>query len=477
MPIASGVNLRIRGEDRTAEAFASVAKRSKKAMGGLKRAMAWAGAGIGVAAIARSAARGAQELGLLSDQAMRFGESAEYVQRLTGALGQVGIVGAEVETLAKAFQEMTEETGRQGAEGFRETLAEIAAMGDEQERVIRLGEVFGRRMGPRLAPLVRQGPQALIEGLDGVMDAFPAVSEASVNAGDSVADALAAAGAASKAAWLDALGSVIEGFENAFGMSAEEAIRKAVANFEWGFGVLTTILGVFIHNVGEVVRFFVSDWRGALQWVWDGFSGWLKAVWELFKSVFTGIKNVAVEFGKNFWSWIKGEGFDWGAVFDSAIDGARDASQKARDLLKASIPRGGERIEFASVDLEALRQARRDTMAEISRGIEAKAKLATGAATASAEVAEAGGRAAEKVRDAAREADAEFVSGSGYEALRLAARSRGAGGLAGGGAPAERAAVKSAETARNTAEMIRVLRDILVEARTGAGALGRLEAV
>lgn len=472
MSAAAQIALAIKGQDQTGAAFSSVAKQASASLGKLKHLAIAAGAGLGLGKLVSSAKEGIQELGLLSDQAQRMGTSSEYVQKLTGALGQVGVVGVNVDNLASAFGRMTKETGKTGAEGFKATMEGIAGLGTEQERVNELVRVFGREMGAKFAPLVRQGPEAFSQGLDGVMAAMPAVSDAAVNAGDMVADAMSVASAQAKTAWLQTLGNIIVKFQETFGMSLGEAIAVAVEYVKFGAKVAWEYFRVFGENIGRLAAFFVEDWRGALKWVWDGFTGWLSALWELFKSVFVGIKNIAVEFGKQFWNWISGDEADWGAIWDTAVAGAKDAADKAKKLLSASVPRGNDKIQFAQVDMEGLR-ASRDAAIEIQReGVKAAGLLATGRAEAETAATEG----AAKIAEAAKEAKA--ASAASYDYVKIAAAARAGGTMPGAASPAAQvAAGKAADQSRTMADVAGLLRQMLALHQQTLPAFAQLEAV
>lgn len=146
------------------------------------------GAAAGAAALGAATVGAARSFATLSDRAAQAGTTSDELDRLTTALSIGGAKNANIDTVADAFARMAKTTGRTGMEGFRETLATIAAIGDEAGRVQELSRVFGRAFGPSLAAFVRQGPDALMQGLDGVMGALSRVSNRAVDAGDAIAD-------------------------------------------------------------------------------------------------------------------------------------------------------------------------------------------------------------------------------------------------------------------------------------------------
>ena len=103
----------IKGKDETASAFKSVQNRAKATssvissiMGG---AMAAAGAFLGYRAISGTV----QELGKLSDLAMKSGTSVNFLTSAATAF-QVAGLDISVESLARSFQYLQKNTGKNG---------------------------------------------------------------------------------------------------------------------------------------------------------------------------------------------------------------------------------------------------------------------------------------------------------------------------------------------------------------------------
>jgi hypothetical protein len=443
MSAAARIALAMSGEDRTAAMFASVQKRANAAMGGLRKTLALAGVGLGVAGVTRAAKQAVDALGTLSDQAQRMGSSAEDVQRLTGALDKVGVVGVSVESLASAFGKMTKETGQQGVAGFREILGQVASLGTEQERVLELTRVMGREMGAKLAPLVRQGPEAFQQGLEGVMAMMPAVSTEAANAGDSASDALKIASAEIRTAWQGMIGDMVGGWENTFGVSFEQGIYIAIEYVKWFANSLWQSFKTSIQNSVMLFRAMFNDFGGGLEWMARGFAG-----------VLNGIGRLAREFGLQLWDWLTGGGaMDWQAVWQSAVDGFEAVGRSAF----------GDGIEWSLVDEQALAAARDAAIATKRAGIEAQALLATGAAAVESEIAVAGQKSAKLVRDAAK--DASLVYAGSYAALKVALDNRSgslgtAGALRSGTAGGAGSAAGGGST-QQAGEMVRLLRRLL----------------
>ncbi len=432
---SSSILFSLNGVDKTAGAFNSVQKRAQSAMSKLRGVAMAAGLGLSFSAIAYGAKRAVDALGELSNQAQRMSSSAVDVQRLTGALAKVGIVGVNVDAMAKAFGKMAKETGAVGVRGFRDVMQSIAGMGSEQERVNELVRVFGREMGEKFAPMVRQGPQAFIEGLDGVMAMMPAVTDAAVDAGDETADALKVAGNTIKVAWQQAIVDIVTEWTDVFGVSIEEGIYTAIEYVKWFAASAWEHYNAFGENIGKGAWAVVNDWRGALE-----------SIGLMFAGAFNAIGRLAKEFGKQLWKWIKGEGsVDWKAVWQEAVDGYKAVGESEF----------GKGIAWSVVDDAALARAR-DAAIEVKKaGIEAAKKLATGGVEADATIADAANAATRAVKDSAKEA--AYVSAGSYAALKIG--------------------MNRASTSDKTTEIAATLKQLLAVTRDGWKGMTELETI
>ena len=483
MAIATQIMLGITGQDKTGDAFASVAARASKAGSALKRNLGLITAGLGIAGVAYAAKKAVDEMGTISDRAQQMGVTADYAQKLAGALDQVGIKGVSLDSLADTFSKMTKETGATGAKGFEDTLASIAAIGDEGGRVEALAKVFGRSLGPNLAPLVRQGPDALRQGLADVMAAMPAVGDAAANAGDRVSDALKIAANTGKAAWQSALGSIILWVEDAFGMPFGEAMGAALANVKWAVGMIGLAFSTLFGNIKKVIAFFVEDWRGALQWVWNGVSGFVVSVFQAFWQIFKSIGAMAVSFGEQIWSAMKGDGFDWSAIGDDAEAELGKIGGSLKDVLKAAIPTGNDKLKFDVIDWDAQFAKRDEMIATARKGVASQALLASGGV-----IEGVADEAVKAIKDATKEA--AFVEAGTYAALKLIMGNRG-GAMSAGSGSAQAAAsygagrpasgAGSSAAADRTAGLMQKLIDVAATIERGVSTLtlhaARLEAV
>jgi hypothetical protein len=295
--------------------------------------------------------------------------------------------------------------------------------------------VFGREMGAKFAPMVRQGPQAFIEGLDGVMAMMPAVTDAAVDAGDSAADALKLVGTEITVAWQQTIGDMVAEFEDVFGVSFEEGIYTAIEYVKWFATSAWKHFKAWCKNIWAGAAAVVDDWRGALE-----------SIGLMFAGAFNAIGRLAKEFGKQLWKWVKGEGaMDWKAVWQEAVDGYKAVGESEF----------GKGIAWSVVDDAALARAR-DAAIEIKKaGIEAAKKLASGGVEADATIAKAANEATKAVKDSAKEA--AYVSAGSYAALKIG--------------------MNKPATSDKTPEIAATLKQLLTVTRDGWKSMTELEAI
>ena len=172
--------------------------------------------------LAQSAAATIRELSVLTDRANDAGMAAPVLQKLVGAMQQVGVRAASIDTVAAAMQHMARTTGEVGAEGFAKVLGQAARLESEAERLDFLSRAFGRTNGAAFAALIRDGDAGIRKLID-LASGYPAVSDASAQAADAAADAMARATDAIKAGWGELLGTVVSWIEESFGPLPELA--------------------------------------------------------------------------------------------------------------------------------------------------------------------------------------------------------------------------------------------------------------
>lgn len=461
---ATRIETELVAKDKFSQAFKGVADKAKSLQKEVSGRMSGFGIAKGVAAgqamfamlsgVASRAAAAAAELGTISDRAQQMQVSAEYLQQLNGALGEVGVKNVSIDALTDAFDRMQKATGKVGAAGFDSVMQSLAGMSNEQERVNELGRIFGKTMGPSLAPLLRQGPAAFSEGLKAVMAGMPAVTSSAVNTGDAIADAMGWASASIKVGFQQTLGDVANYIQSSFGMSVADGIRIAVTWIKWGIDVGWAHFEAFGKNLGKIAFSFASDWKGSLLWVANGIVAFGDAVIQTISLILKRVKAFAIEFGKAFVRWITGDEADWSGAFDKVMDQTKVANDKFRAAwgdLKPMSPFG----EWEKVNMDALAAQRDNALEVVRKSVEAQATLASAGAAASGDVERAASSAKKTIDNALK--NAKFVSASSYESLRMSLESR----RASGSSSAVQRAISGTSAADNSGSLLSELKKLV----------------
>ena len=402
----------------------------------MKKVLHGALAGIGVGLTFHEVKKALDEMREVNDEAMRAGVSASYMQKLVTAFDQVGIVGLDMDTVAKAMQAMTKSTGAAGKAGFESTLASIAAIGDEQGRVAALADTFGK-MGPKMAPLVRQGPDALREGLRAVMAAMPAVTDEAVAASAETSEALKLAGVECQTAWRQVIGNIGLWAQETFGGTVAGAITELVQNIKWCVEVGWAYFHAFGVNIGRVAEYFCEDWRSALAWVANGVKElWLanmklqgQIIESSAKTMMGVVKRVSPIY--KLISGMTGEDLGWKKWAEDAEGEISKVGKSGYEVLLNMIPRGNDKLKFEIPDMGEMLKQRREMIKTAQEGLEAKTKLATGSV-----IEEAAKEGVKAIKDAARNT---YTEAGTYDALKLALANRTGGAFMGrvGGSSAQ----------------------------------------
>lgn len=494
------VRLDVKGVDKTRQAFASAGMRLARfaaqsrvvglriasglthAVSGALNPRAWRNAALGVAAAMggpiAAIRQTANALSALSDRAAQAGVSSEQLQKFSSGLAMLGAKNANVETLSEAFSRMTKATGRVGAAGFRETLEEISKLGSEEERVKALAETLGRSFGPGLAALVRQGPDALRDGLFNVVDAMPAVQERLVEHADGIADGFAHATENLKAGWQSAWMDMASRAAESLGMTDRELGIVLGAELRKHLEIGLEYFKMWAANVYKIFNNFPAVWRAVFVDYLGGLlaEGLLKAgakivewaqktiirfrqVYEVVKALFT---DDTVE-GANARaaSAIAAATRQYEATFD--LIGERFADNTFAKM-RSELEGLGLRFTIPEETRQAIQDQYDRTVASVA-AIEEASAVAAGAAASG--VAETATRAASQISDKFR--DAMAVSSRSYTALKIARASAdgGSAGIASGAAATSQAARASAQNARNTATILSRIVDLLTVQREG----------
>lgn len=502
------VRLNVKGVDATKQAFATAAMRMAqfaararvvglRIAAGLSRTIGqalslrtWRNAALGLAAAlggpAAAIRRTAAELSALTDRAAQAGTTATNLTQLNAALSMLGAKNVSIDTLSDAFSRMTKATGRVGAEGFRETLEEISRLGSEEERVKALAETFGRSFGPGLAALVRQGPDALRDGLFAVSAAMPAVQEDLAQRADAISDGFDHAAKNLKAGWQTAWMDMATSAADALGMTDRELgivlgaeLRKRLAlameYFKMWAGNIFKIFSSF-DNLKQVFKIVFVDYLGGL--LAEGLQKatlkvveWVQKIAIRFRQLGDYVKAIFTDYtfeeaNARAASSIEAATQQYEALYD--IVGEHFASNTA-SAMREKLEALGLKFEIPEETREAIQEQYDRTVASV-QAIEEANKAAT------ASVASNVGSAAETVASKiSREfKDATAVASTSYQALKIA-RGRGLAALPGERGESTAATAREvAKNARNTQSILAALRDLLSVERDGWTGFGKL---
>lgn len=446
MPSKTNVRLTVRGVDQTRAMFARV--RANVALMASQVKAAAIGAAGGAAAIGAAIRASANQFSVLSDRAAQAGMAASQLNALVSGLGIAGAKGANLETVADALARMTKATGATGTEGLRETLASVAALGDEGARVQELSRIFGRTFGPGLAALVREGPDKARAALDDMIAAGPRLSDSLVRSGDAIADGMGAAWANVRTGWHESVVSMGAAFADYVGKPQRQFWADLGAYVRYGVQVAFRCVGMFAQNIVAVLSNFRTLWRATFDNIGEMLARNLLKAWN---QVVAWGKNVAASF-----VWVKDmidAAFsdrtfaDAQAKFNAATDAAnalRDERNAAVDAMlgDASWANIAEAFKRAGVTLEVdtadLKSGLADDLERNASGILDRLNDLSGSLGSA--VADSVGKSLGPVQNA------RAVLASSYEAFKIASQSGR------GGTPAERATI---DTAKNTAAVAR----------------------
>lgn len=268
-------NLKLKGVDATGGAFASVGAKAKATGASIRAALGGALAAAGAYLSLRSVAGAVNQLGQLSDLAMKAGMSVEFLTKATTAF-QVAGLNVSAESLVKAMQYMQKNTGKQGEGAFFDIAKQIAAIPDAAQRAQAAVQVFGRS-GLELLPLVNNGEQA-IEKFQKLQSIMPGVSTAAANAGDAANDALTIFGKGAQAIMLKAVGKICALWGDEFPGGVRAGALNAISAIEW---------------FAKMTKAYIAKAAGILGanagLLFDGFMPALKTVGASLQKIFSGL--------------------------------------------------------------------------------------------------------------------------------------------------------------------------------------------
>ena len=498
MPSSTAVTLQINGVDRTRAVFASLQMRMQALgarvrrdaasfVGGLRIVRSGISAITGVASGVLSSIRSgilgvtaavgaltaatigaAKSFSALGDRAAQAGTTADELDRLAATLSSAGVRNANIDTIADAFARMAKTTGATGLAGFRETLATIAGMGDEADRVRELSRIFGRTFGPGLAATVRQGPDAFREGLDGVMGALSTVSDKAVEAGDAIADGFDFA----KRGVLRSIQTVlVDAATRAFGkvgLSARAAGALVAGYAEVYASVVMRNLGPLWDRVKAAVLNAPRLVKASLKLILADVADFVSAAGQWLGLLLTGLTVLYASVGNVVGALAVGAAGGALAYGLSELEGAGRKARAEAERTKAEIDEifaGSRPFDFGLTEAE---QKRLDEVKKKASVDASMAKLVSGAASAAGdEIEESLGGAIRSTLGPLRSAAA--VAANTYEAYKI-----GAAASANNNSPVDRAAL---DTAKNTGRMVQSLDQLSRTARDAYSAFQGLPPV
>lgn len=284
MAAATSVRMELQGKDATKKAFDSVAQRAKTSQAKIGAALKFGAIALAVGAAAKKIGASLDQLNKLNDIAQQAGTSATWLQKFTGAMGQAGInitteglvasmqklnatlVNTEkLKALEKLGVDVSHLRGLKPEEAFTGFLDIVSKIPDEQARLLVLQRGM-EEQGLRLAPLLRQGPDAFKQSLDTVMAMIPVASDNTVTLATNANNAFALVGQSFSAVWQNCLGSILQWADESFG-GVDLAIMKTWENSKAFCLTFVRALQTLGESIGGIVGLFRVDWRDAIKMI------------------------------------------------------------------------------------------------------------------------------------------------------------------------------------------------------------------
>ena len=261
-------NLEISAKDNTAAAFQSIEGRAAAAGNRVAKIMGGAIAAAGAYLSFRSVKGAIDELGNLSDVAMKAGTSVEALTQTSLAVRIAGL-NMPVENLTRAFQYLAKQTGEGGVDNFYKTAQAIAAIEDPAKRGAELVRTFGRA-GLELQPLIDGGENAIAK-MRQLTDLMPGVSQAAADAGDEVADSMTSLGTGLHNMWLKIIGRIVGMWSEDFPGGVRAGALNAVNWFEWALKRMYSSLTRWGAKIGLGIQALYNLAANDYSWdqAWD----------------------------------------------------------------------------------------------------------------------------------------------------------------------------------------------------------------
>lgn len=260
--------------DKTAGAFSSIRKKATATGADLRNILGGALTAAGAYMSLSSVKAGIDELGKLSDIAMKTSTSTEELTKMETALGALGIQNMSIENIARSFDYMAKTTGRSGMAGFYETISEIGKIEDASKRGQEAMRIFGRS-GMEFMPLINAADQG-VAALETVINAMPAIPQAAAAAGDAAADATGFMMKSVKSVWLEGLGTICRWLGENYEGGVEQAALSAGNSLTYYTKMAVAKAITYWHKLQSYLTRF-SDTIGAFIGTKLGGGSWSEA--------------------------------------------------------------------------------------------------------------------------------------------------------------------------------------------------------
>ena len=202
----SSHQIAVSGVDQTAKTFQSIQARAIATGRRISSVMGGAIAAAGAYLSFRSIKGGIDELGSLSDMAMKAGTSVDFLTKASTAF-QVAGLNIGTDQLVKSMQYLEKATGKTGESAFFEAIESLAKIEDPAKRGAEATRMFGRS-ALELQPLINGGEE-VAQKFRQLQELMPGVGTSAVNAGDEAADALKTLGTGMHNLFLKVVGNII----------------------------------------------------------------------------------------------------------------------------------------------------------------------------------------------------------------------------------------------------------------------------
>ena len=266
---SANITMGVTGIDKTGAAFNSVRNRAKATGAQIRSVMGGAIAAAGAYLSLRSIKGGIDELGNLSDMAMKAGTSVEFLTKASTAFQIAGLnIGAG--QLVRSMQYLERVTGKTGEGAFFDAIESLAKIEDPAKRGAEATRMFGRA-ALELQPLINGGEE-VAQKFRQLQELMPGVGTSAANAGDAAADSLKIFGTGAHNLFLKIVGNIVSMWSEDF----PGGIRAGALNAVNWLETLAKKIKAWVARVG--------NWVGSLGGlIYDSITGNWGSAWEVFQ--------------------------------------------------------------------------------------------------------------------------------------------------------------------------------------------------